>query len=544
MNNVTHEFDPREPTLAEAGPTTQAATSGGGGGGTGTPVLWQYLAILLRRKWVIIAITALAMLLGLVLTLMMTPQYTASSRIEINRNQQRVTNVEGLEQADRTFDTEFYETQYELLRARSVAERVVRDLRLGNRPEFFAAHGIEPGDAEWLSDAEGGTPSREDLATRREAATGLLLGHVAISPIERSALVDISYTSAAPVISAEVANSWANQFMADSMDRRFESTDDAREFLEGRLAELRQRIEESQSQLVTYANELRIGVPERVEQDGRTVSSPTLIAQNLQAANEALATATEARVQLEARADASRGTNADMVNNTTISSLRQRRADLQSEYARLMVQFEPGYPPAQAVQRQIDNTHKARAQEERRVRQGAPSDSQAAVQREETLRARVSALTQQLTNQERDQIQYSIYQNEVDTNRELYDGLLQRYRELGVAGVAANNISLVDLAQVPGAPSSPDLFINLLLALVGGMMVSGIVVFGLEQFDEGLKSPNDIKNVTGLPLLGAIPAMDEDEDPVELVGDPKTEISEAYLTVRSNLAFSTPEGVP
>ncbi|GAB5348756.1 GumC family protein [Alteriqipengyuania sp. 357] len=537
---MTQEFDPREPTLAESA----AATPGEGGAGTAAPMLWQYVAIFLRRKWVILAVTALAVLIGLAVTLMTPPQYTAASRIEISRNQQRITNVEGVEQSDRTFDTEFYETQYELLRTRSVAERVVRDLRLANSTEFFVAHGIEPGGADWLSADPDQPITRETLDKRREVATGLLLGNIAVAPIARSALVDIAYTSQNPTISAQVANSWAEQFMADSMDRRFESTDDAREFLEGRLEELRQRVEESQSQLVNYANERGIVVLDRVERDGRTVSSPTLVAQNLQAANAALATASEDRIQQEARASAVRNNNTDLVNNPAISNLRQRRADLRADYARLMAQFEPGYPPAEALQRQINNLDQAIAQEEGRVRQSAQADYQAALQREQTLQARVDELTQQLSNQERDRIQYAIYQNEVDTNRELYDGLLQRYKEIGVAGVAANNISLVDPAQIPKGPSSPNLILNLLIALVGGIALSGVAVFILEQFDEGLKSPNDVKLVTGLPLLGAIPAIGEEENPVDLVTDPKTEISEAYLTVRSNLAFSTTAGVP
>ncbi|MEM8724618.1 MAG: Wzz/FepE/Etk N-terminal domain-containing protein, partial [Pseudomonadota bacterium] len=175
--------------------------------GRETPLVREYLGILERRKWVILAIVALALLAGLVLTLMATPQYTASSRIEISRQDQRVTNVEGLEESDRRFDQEFYDTQYELLAARSVGERVARELRLANNFAFFEAHGLDPETTPWLGSEDAAT-SRETLETRRKAAVGLLLGHISISPIPRSALVDISYTSANATLSAQIANEW------------------------------------------------------------------------------------------------------------------------------------------------------------------------------------------------------------------------------------------------------------------------------------------------------------------------------------------------
>jgi len=522
----------------ESGPDSGYAARG-----QETPLMREYLGILERRKWVILAILALSVVIGLVVTLMMTPQYTAASRIEISRQQQRVTNVEGLERGDRTFDQEFYDTQYELLTARSVAERVARELRLAADVDFFTAHGFDPAETEWLGVGDGPT-SREDLETRRSVAVGLLLGNVSVSPIPRSALVDIGYTSASPALSANVANAWAEQFMAESMDRRFENTADARDFLERRLAELRQRVEESQTQLVNYANDKGIVVIDRVEQDGRTVSSPTLAQLDLKAMNEALLKATEERVLLETRARATGATNADLINNQTINALRRERSEKEAEYARLMVQFEPEYPAARALRVQISELDQAISREENRVRGSAQADYRAALEREQDLRQKVADLTQRLNSQERDRIQYNIYQNEVDTNRELYDGLLQRYKEIGVAGVAASNISLVDAAQVPGAPSSPNLPLNLLVALFGGLAIAGAAVFALEQFEEGIRDPGQVSAITGLPLLGVIPATDTRDDVIEEVQDPKSTISEAYLTVRSNLAFSTNKGIP
>lgn len=506
------------------------------------PLLREYWAIIVRQKWVVAAIVALALLAGLAFTLLATPQYTAVTRIEISRQQQQITNVEAVDEADRTFDAEFYDTQYELLRTRPVAERVARELRLATRPEFFAAHGLDESNTPFL-ESNGGTSSREDIDQREAAAVDLLLSHVSINPVARSALVDIAYTSADPAISAQIANNWAEQFIAESIDRRYESTAEARKFLERRLAELLRDVEASERKLVTYANENNIVVLEQVEQDGKTVRSPTLASRNLSAMNEALNTATAERYLAESRAN--NGSGADTSNNQSIATLRSRRAELQTQYAQLMVRFEPAYPAARALQEQIAIVDQAIAREESRVRGGAQEEFRAALEREQNLRARVDTLTDQLRNQERARIQYNLYQNEVDTNRALYEGVLQRYREIGVASVAASNISIVDQAQIPSSPSSPNLPINMLIALFAGFALASVAVFALEQLDEGIRDPSDITPTTGLPLLGAIPSNDEEsEDINDVIRDPKSDLSEAYFTVRSNLAMSTSHGVP
>lgn len=501
----------------------------------------DYLAIILRRKWVILAIVAAALLAGIAATLLATPQYTASSRIEISRQDQRITNVESVDDSDRTFDQEFYETQYQLLVARSVAERVERELRLATRPEFFEAHGVDIEQLP-LRESSGQAPSREQVANLRATAASLLLGHVEISPIPLSSLVDIVYTSASPTLSAQIANAWSEQFIAESIDRRFSMTSDAQTYLERRLGELREAVQDSERKLVTYANQNDIVILNRVEQDGRTVSTPTLTATTLEQLNSALIDATTQRVALEALATSPAGSS--VASNAAVASLRGRRADLQAQYAELMVRFEPGYPAARALAEQIGSLETAIAREEARLRGGSQGDFQAARQREQALQSRVDALTGKLRNQESARIQYNIFQNEVDTNRELYEGTLQRYREIGVASVGASNIAIVDQAEIPGGPSSPNLLLNLLIALFGGIAASGLVVFLLEQFDDGIRNPDDVTSATGLALLGAIPIADDDEEIVDLINDPKSEVSEAYLTVRSNLALSSSQGVP
>ncbi|WP_236694758.1 GumC family protein [Sphingomonas sp. Leaf343] len=508
------------------------------------PPLLQYWQIVLRWKWIILGIIAAAFTVGLIVTLLTSPQYSATSRIEISREQKKFTNVEGVDSPISDRDLEFYQTQYSLLQARSLAERVARTLRLSTNEEFFAAHGVDLSGSLFTSGAAQKSGAAE-TARREKMAVDLLLDHIAVSPVRGSSLVDIRYVSGSPTISAQIANSWTQQFVAQSIDRRFASTTDARQFLEGRLADLRVKLETSERDLVNYAAQKGIVALGRTKDaDGRTQVDRTLVSSDLEALNAALATATAERIAAESRAhQQSGGANADALSNPTINDLRQKRTEIAAEYAKLMVRFEPDYPSAKELAQQLRTVDAGIAREESRVLNSRSSDYQSAVLRENALRRRVEQLKSGLSRQQQDSIQYNIYQREADTNRQLYDGLLQRYKEIGVAGVGANNIAIVDPARVPDSPSSPNFLINLALALVAGLGLAAIATFALNQIDEGLRDPTQVGRILQVPLLGSVPTS-EGSDTLTELQDTKSALSEAYLSIRSNLAFSTDHGIP
>lgn len=505
------------------------------------PLIVQYWHTILRRKWPALGVVVASLVLGLTATLLMTPVYTAAGRIEISRAQKKVTNVVGVESEDAGRDAEFYQTQYNLLKARSLAERVARELKLASDPAFFEAHGKE------LDEANGGLPPTSAERTSREnAVVGLLLQHISISPLRGSSLVDVGYASGSPDQSARIANAWIKQFIEASIDRRFASTSEARVFLERQLATLREKLEQSERDAVNYASNNKISTISRVQgADGRTQSERTLAAADLEIMSTELARATTDRIAAQSRATS--GVRGDVtieaLNNSAINNLRQRRAEVGAEYAKILVQFEPNYPAARALKRQMDAMDASIAREEGRVTQNRGSELRAALQREAQLKSKVDNLVAQLDRQQKTSIQYNIYQREADTNRQLYDSLLQRYKEIGVAGVDANNISIVDPARPPGSPSAPSLMKNLMLAFLLGLLLAGILVVVLEQIDEGLRDPDEVSRKLNLPMLGVSPFKDRANIIEELV-DSKSDFTEAYISVISNLAFSTDHGVP
>lgn len=494
------------------------------------PMMLQYWQTALRWKFVIISILAIALAAGILATLLATPQFTAQTQIEITRDQKNPTQVQGVESAQSAQEAEFYQTQYTLLESNSLAERVARQLNLGNSEEFYSAHSIEF------------APGQADARARVRSAAGILLSHVDIMPINRSRLVNIQYTSASPELSARIANAWAENFIQASMDRRFAATQDARSFLEKRLQEYTAKLEDAERKSEGFAADRGIIVLSSAsDASGNSSIQKTLVASDLEAMSSELVRATAARIQ--AQAAVTDATSTAQVQNPVIGALRQQRAQAAAEYSQMLVQFGPEYPAALALKERTATIDAAIASEVQRISRSVRNEYAEAVRREGTLRESVEKLKGQVQQQSRDAIQYNIHRRDADATRQLYDTLLQRTKEMSVASVAANNIAVVDRAETPGGPTSPSLMTNLLIALLLGSSLALLAVIGLEQIDEGLREPADVRRLLELPLLGTV--LDQgDEDPLDLLADPKSNISEAYLSVRTNLAFTTDHGVP
>jgi succinoglycan biosynthesis transport protein ExoP len=515
--------------------------------GDAPPVVVQYLRVVLRWKWLIAGTFAASAILALVVTLLMTRLYTAEATLEIQRERNSIVPVQGVQPETSAYDMEFYQTQYGLLQARSLSERVATDLRLYADPLFFEMFG----DGETASSvrehpAANSAPIRQERIRR---AGAILLKRVNVAPIRLSRLVSVRFTSPDPEFSARVLNAWTRDFVQAELERRFEATSYARRFLEQHLEQLRGRLEQSERQLVAYAERQRIiNIPSSMSASAipgsATVTERPLVAENLSALNQQLNEATAARVAAESRLHDHGGETVEALQNSAISTLRERRAEMAAERARLLTQFEPQYPPAQALSNQIQDLDRSIAREEGRVSGTLRSAFQSAAQREQALRTRVEGLQEELLNLRGRTIQYNIYQRDVDTNRQLYDGLLQRYKEIGIAGgVGVNNVAIVDPGQIPNSPSSPNLIRNMLLAMIFGGILGVGLAFAFEQIDETISNPGDVERALALPLLGTIPKSDSN-DPRTDLGDRKSPLVEAYLSAQTSLGFTTDHGIP
>jgi capsular exopolysaccharide synthesis family protein len=520
-------------------PTGNSASAEGHGN---MSMLFNYWRLVLRRRWLIVAIVLSAVVAAFVITMLMTPQYEATSTIQIARQEKNIVDVEGLEPTTNPADMEFYETQYSLLEARSLAERVSKTLQLASSPTFLETFGANS-EGSFLGDESSRRPPAKEREQREEAVVDILLKNIAIKPTRGSALVDVSFTSPDPALSQRVANAWTQQFIASNLDRRFEATAYARNFLDQRLQQLRGRLEASERQLVQYATTQRIVT---VQTDGsQTPGAPPperpLVADDLASINTELNRAVADRIQAASKLD---GLNHEVVASPTLAQLRQQRAVAGAEYASLMAKFSPEYPAAAAVASQVESLDRSIAREQALVSGSLQRDYQDALKREGALRARVEQLKGDTLDLKRRNIQYDILKRDADTNRQLYEALLQRYKEIGVAGgVGVNNVLIVDPAGLPESPSSPNLPLNIALGLLIGLIVAGATVFVLEQFDDAVKDLESARRVLPVPVLGAVPVL-PDGDPGEALKDRKSALSEAYLSVQTSLRFATDHGVP
>lgn len=519
--------------------TSDPITSSNGGPGSTAPVLIKLMQTATRWKWVISGIVLFAVVISIVITLLMTPQYTATSRVEISRERQNITDVEARETTTAGQDVEFYKTQYSLLEARSLAERVSRSLRLSSNNEFFAGHGVTP-------DGSGNRLSPTQRKLREKQAVDLLLRHISIDPIPASSLVDVSYTSNSPELAARIANEWSAQFIAAGIDRRYESTAYARRVLTKGLSDLAQRLENSEREAVNFASKNDIVALDRVRgADGQTQIERTLVSSDLDALNTSLTATIAERVAAESRATQTNSDASDeALSNPAVAGLRQRRAEVAAEIAKLSVQFEPTYPVVRALRQQLSALDASIAREIGRIQGARTSRYSELVARENNLRARVEELKNRLDRQQGASIQYNILQREADTNRQLYDSLLQRSKQISVSDVGATNVAIVDAARVPESPSSPRLILNLAIAIFAGVGLASLVVFALEQIDEGLREPADVNRMLHMPLLGSVPKQSQDTPLFDVLSDAKSELIESYLSILSSLSFSSSHGVP
>ena len=505
--------------------------------------LLSYWRILVKRRWTVLGAAAIVLVSALVITLLTTPVNRATVSMQIERDSVKVLDV-GATQKDAPYDYEFYTTQYELLRSRALAQRVAADLALTEQAQLDRLIAPSP----WgrlvsvfkRSDPEAET-TEQDLAALQARLTGVISDGLSVTPVRDTKLVNIGFDSVDPAFAARAANAVADAFIATSLERRLGSSGYAKEYLEDRLAELKLKLEDSERELVEFAQKEQI-----ISSGG---STGTLSEQNLTSLNGAVDLARQDRIKAEARwrqAQASRGTVlvGEIGENSIITSLQERRATLMGEYQDKLRLYKPAYPLMQQLKGQIDEVESQIAAEVSNIKLAIQAEFLAAQDQERLLGEQMARLRTEVLDLQGRSIQYNIFKREVDTNRELYDGLLQRYKEIGVAaGVTINNISVVDRAE-GAVRSKPDFSFNLMLGLFIGLVLGVLLALVFEFLDDTLKSVDDIEKLLGLAVLGVIPRLKAPLTPEAALDDPRSAFSESYRSVRTALQFATDTGVP
>ncbi len=507
--------------------------------------LRKYWHILLKWRWLVVSIAAAVTALALVNTLMTTPMYSAQALVQIDARAADMGAVATGMPAptDWGWDDEYLQTQLELLKSRSLSERVATRLNL----DQAALDRLEA--PSWLGRLTGlirpqsaapaaGKPKPAATAQSnaiRDAVAGEVQGGLSVNRVENTRLVWIRYDSSSPDFAVRTANAIAEEFIASNQEQYSGRSSFARNYLEEQIAATKAKLEVSERKLVEYARSQGLTI---TDDEGRT-----LALESLTQLSTALAQAQQARIKAQARWR-SGATSTEQLTASAIGPLQQQRAVLMAQYQQKLATFKPDYPDMIQLRQQIDETDKQIAAERGRVGGSVKAEYDAAAAEESALSAQVEQLRTQAFAASSNSIEYNILKRDVDTNRQLYDGLLQRYKEIGASSQAnANNISIVDAAQGAGR-FKPNVVQDLSRGVMFGILLGMLAAFLLEYLDDTLKSPQDIEQKLRLAVLGVVPKVADGKRVADVAADPGSGFSEAYRSVRAALQFSTDHGVP
>lgn len=491
-----------------------------------------------RHRLLVMAIMAVTLALGVLALFLVHPVYRASSSVEIEDQASKVLGTEdaqplgaGGQDPDRLL-----QTQIDILKSRSLAERVADGLNLAGDDRFLLAEGVQPKEA-----------------IRREQVIETLQKNLGVSLPRDSRVVPIQFDSGSPALAATIANSYADNLIAGNLQRHYDTSSYSKNFLESQLTLTKARLEQSERALLDYARSVGIvdpsagGVDPADPAGGNATHS--LTSASLIELNQSLAAAKASRIQAEGRWRQAESTPVmslpDVLENPAIQQLAQKRAELEAQYQQDLEHRLPDHPAVKqelAAIQSLDGQTAALAQS---IRNSIRNQYEASVKQESELEGTVNQLKGATLAEQSLGIKYNILKREVDTNRELYNGLLQRFKEVSAeAGVTSNNISVIDRADPPLLPVSPSPLINITLSLLGGLVLALGTVAALEIFHDGVRAPDEVEQRFGLALLGVIPRLrGNSRANVELLNR-SSDISEAYQSVRASVELSSENGTP
>ncbi|WP_047549736.1 GumC family protein [Methylotenera sp. G11] len=513
--------------------------------------LREYWRIIVKRKWTVIGFFIIVLVAVATATLLMTPIYRATSVLQIEREAAKVVEFKDAAQTETAGDRDFYQTQYELLKSRTLAERVVEKMRPALEREYSEDLTLakESGSAgasgkQSRIDQQQAELLKQEERVKRQLVTVVMNG-LTVEPIRNSRLVKLSFDSPSATLAADVTNAVTENFIAVNLERRFDANAYAKNFLEQRIKQVKSKLEETERAQVEFARDKEIFTTDK---DGGTTS-----AQNLQEFNAALSKAQQERIKSESayrQIQASKsGQLPQGLENELIQQLKENKAKLEAEYQNNLKQFKPGYPKMQELAAQIAEVKMQVATETENARNSVIATYEAAKVQENLLKEMLASSKNEMLDLQTRSIQYNIIKREADTNRQLYDGLLQRLKEVSVAGgVGTNNISVVDHAQVPNKMFKPVLKLNLAIAVILGLVGGiGLALF-FEYLDDTFKQASEVERLLGIPVLGLIPESAELNNKTNvvqlMVEDGRSALAEAYRSVRTALQFATAHGAP
>jgi len=472
--------------------------------------LLNYWRALVTRRWTILAILVTSMAVTLIWTLKQTPIYQASTTIEIDRDTPDVLPFKDAYEAQTAADDTLH-TEFEVLRSRTLARRVIEQLHLDNSEEFKT--GEQDIVTSFMNAVKGLVPTSKPGSQESDALRPMVdsyLKRLNVSPVRLARLVTVTYESKDPELAARVLNAHAEHFIEDNFQFKLDSAQRAKAFLAGQILTRKSELEKSQDALQQYGRENGI----LFTGDGRNTATEKL--QQLDAEHtKALADRAQKESYYRLLANASPTEFVSQIDglpqvstSLLIATLTTRLTQLQHDESALAVQYEPEWPARQRVRSQIDDTERALREEKQKIVKTVEAEYRAAVDKETILAKELEGQTELVNKINEDTVQYNIRKGEVDSNKLLYDGLLTKLNEADVSSTLhASNIRVVDRAEVPPNPIRPNKMINMLLSVGIGLVLGVGLALLQDHVDDSIKSTEELSRLVNLPSLGVIPKL-------------------------------------
>jgi capsular exopolysaccharide synthesis family protein len=505
--------------------------------------LREYLRIVMRRKWIVITfflITVTTVVLG---TFMTKPVYKSSASLKIEKESPNVVNIKDVNDVGRADDS-YYQTQYKILKSRNLAKRVIRAMKLDQNPAFI---GYVPTQKAVPSAAETTRSTMDDDIS--PSAIDRLLSGLSVEPELKSRLVRISFDSQNPELAAAVPNAVAKTYIDFNIESKFDATLQARDWLEKQIQDMKAKVERAEEALNRYvAQNGIIFLADSGSGDTKEAKGQSMVTRRLSELSTQIVQATSDRVTKEVLFKEAQRENGEAIaavqNNPLLQGLKKDYAAIESEYAQLSKVYKPDYPKMVRLREQSNQLKMRIDSETKKALEGLRVDYEAAVRRENYLSSTMEKYKTEVTGQNEKMVQYQILKREAETNRELYNSLLQRLKEVGIsASLTASNIQILDRAEVPRGPYKPNKRRNLMIALFVGLMGGIGLAFFAEYLDNTVKTADDVEKEVALPSLGLVPELGKpngkNKRPIITYEDKKSPLSEAYRSIGTYIQFSS-----
>jgi uncharacterized protein involved in exopolysaccharide biosynthesis len=439
--------------------------------------LADYLKLVRKHVWLIATVFLVAVVTVTVWTLTQKPIFEAAATVLIEPEPPRILNIQDVNAIAPGQD--YYQTQYQIMRSRAVAARVIEAHRLTHRL---------PGLAE------------------AKDAPGAVLGMMAVEPRRNTRLVMVKVAHENPELATELANGFAAQYVKHNLDLKLKGAQEALAWLTEQMGELKTKVQDSSVALQNYR--VKSGILGLQEQRQIT-------AQKIMDFNKAYLEAQAARLSIEAKLReltqiASRTGGAETIftvaDNPLISSLKSQASELEVQKSRLLKTYKAQHPEIQKVDAAIEQVRQRFGEEIQTMIRALQTEAKVARAKEETLLGNVNQLRREGQELNEKEIQYSVLQRESDSNQQLYEAVLKRLKETGVTGgVEANNVRVIEEAVVPRVPVRPKRSQNIMMSIVVGLVAGIGIALAVEYFDTTLKTPDQVESLTGHPVIGIIP---------------------------------------